>query len=121
MEGELSSMADDGLARVFFIVEADKELSSLEPNFGDRASTLDKSKGGCCIRFIAGERCRLKFCRSALENCCVKGTTGADEVLFSCRKGGGVGCCRSGLAAFGGSGVLVNAYGATGAVVVCPR
>lgn len=53
--------------------------------------------------------------------CWVNEIVGADEVRFSCRNNGAVGCCRRGLGAFGIKGVAVKAYGATGDIDVCPR
>ena len=68
--------------------------------------------------------------------CCASVIVGAEAARFSWRRYGEIGCCRSGLApvcafeaactfdaacAAGIIGADVNAYGATGGTVVCPR
>lgn len=113
-------MADNGLTGFCLAFDVDIELSSLEPDFCGKGAMLDKSSGGD-VTIDVGGRERLCVCRSRAKYCWVNGMVGADEVLFSCRNNGEVGCCRSGLAVFGNTGVLVKAYGATGAITLCPR
>ncbi len=70
---------------------------------------------------ITGGRGRLEMGGLCCDIGWVRGTDGADAVLFSSRGGDTVvGCCRSGLEPLGSNVGLEKPYGDTGEVDVCP-